>query len=220
MMRMGVLGVLLLFVAAGCDARSDAERCREIDNAVVSAGEQLPLLCEEDIDCHLIDGYHPERPVVSNTIPVEDLEHEDLLRRRVELCGEFSTKPVYYRAECVRSACTLRAVESVRDGDVGVFDAGVVADTEPAFDDACECTADSDCTDEQACINNCTCQALSICEAACLNVDGCGLIDELGLGSSVENCTMLCDADLETRGPELAECVIAAECDRIGGCFQ
>lgn len=201
--------VLLL---AACD-RPQEQLCQELEQVIEAKAEQLPRQCEEDAQCVLVQ-VHSNLTVAANTEPNGE-ELRATVERRDELCTPYPVSRTIFSASCVEGICEALPVGQRPEVDLGADVPGVTPDAQD-----CDCQADPDCASSEFCAEGCFCA--SRCEPACANVDNCGLLLEVGLGSSRENCLLRCEALLENEprtGLALTSCLSEAACDEIRACI-
>lgn len=198
------LALSALLGLGACD-KTEEKRCEELDEIIDAKASQLPDYCEDDIDCLLVD-IHPGLTVAANDVTL-DAELDQVKARRVELCGEFEDDFKSFVAECDERTCV--AIES------GVVDR---PDTGSDLPDG-TCEVGDDCERGNLCVQG-TCRPL--CADACRHVEECGVREELGLGSSQDNCVDRCDEFARPAGEEgltLARCLIRGACGNLDACF-
>ena len=201
---------LSLLTAIGCSVEKD-QRCAEIEDILVSRGQQLPTACEVDTDCLIVE-VRPGVAAVSNQ-PFDAGTVGYLVEEYETTCGSFNTT---YRAasslcesDGINRFCSLQ-VESIYlnpDAGVGVEDVD------------CECESSTDCPESAPLCQGCLC--LDVCGAACFRGHQCGNMDELGFGQNLSDCANRCNQLLvEDPGPAnaLMDCLSTSSCVGMAAC--
>lgn len=200
-----LLGLALVLSLLGCD-KTDETRCEELDDVIVAKAGQLPTYCDDDIDCLTVD-VHAGLTVSANAI-TEDPELDAAKARRVELCGEFEDDFTTYVSRCENHACTVVVAGTEDRPDTG---------TDAA--DAGPCRGHDECARGELCVNG---ACVGLCTNACVHVEECGEREDLGLGSSLENCIDRCDEFARPVGADgitLTRCLVRSACGTLDSCF-
>lgn len=212
-----------------CSRPSNSERCADIEEYLEGREGVLYRDCEVDTDCQVV-WVRPDAPIGA-VLPPDDVE----LRRAIET----------YRSDCAplpQASGTLRAVcepqiidEELPDGstveiitgglcivrgDVIVPDVGVVDEPDVEEDTGvCGCTTDSECGGGEQCFD-CLCYPTGLCYDACVNAAGCGGLDGLNLGTSVDVCAAQCETAIANEGDfqAFAQCLRDASCADYEAC--
>ena len=218
--------VVCLFVvfAMGCDTKDD-ERCADFDEILRAKAGQAADTCEDEVDCLVVE-VHPGLFVAANG-PVSDPEIDSVKARRVELCGDFDPDLNLYASACEEERCILEVTGAVTPPptpDAGSPDAGEPDGGSPDLGEpdggSCVCDSDEECGFGNLCSDGCNCS--SICDVVCERGEACGKLEELRLGSDVDNCIERCDAFLDRDGEEalgLLECLAVESCEALADCL-
>jgi hypothetical protein len=203
--------------------KEDDERCADLDDILSSKAQQASNSCEADVDCLVVE-IHPGLFVASNG-PFVDREADEVKARRVELCGEFEADLNVYSSICEEKRCLLEVTGMVDPSpDVDLPDGGLPDGGEPDSSEpeggSCACSTDEDCGFGDLCSDGCNC--FPVCDIACAKAQDCGKLEELRLGSDLQNCTERCEGFLEREGEEalgLLECLVSESCDALESCL-
>jgi hypothetical protein len=198
-----LLGLALAVGLTACDKTDDA-RCSELDEVISAKAAQFPRFCEDDVDCLVVE-VHAGLSVASNDEPV-DAELEAIKARRVELCGAFDDDFTNWEARCEDTACEIVAAGVVDRPDIG-------GDVDEG------CATSQDCGPGSLCVAP---ECRPLCADACAHILECGDGEELGLGTSLENCIQRCDEFAKPAaedGLNTARCLIRGACGNLAACF-
>jgi hypothetical protein len=231
------LAALLLLAFVACEKPRE-EVCEDLDAVVRARALQYPTSCEADEQCVVV-RVHAGLSVATSQ-PASDAQLPALVQRHDELCAPFAADRTVYQAVCVEERCDLLVTGELPEPDAG-DDASDAPDTtepdvsepdvvepdvsepdvsEPDVDPGCGCATDEDCPVTASCRDACTCEPW--CASACGNLQGCGRLEELGLGTSFQNCVERCDdllGDGEQEVLGIVQCLARSACERLDECL-
>lgn len=227
-----VLSLTLLLVS--CTDKSSDDRCAELTEYLEGRESNLPRDCATDDDCEVV-FVRPDHPISANYQPQDDELARAVLSYR-QNCGALPYAEGELWAEClerfvevvdpegsgaieesVGHSCVLRGEYSVPGAEA---DAGDVGEEDTGQDAFCACTSASQCASGELC-HACECIPNTLCGEACIAADTCGVLVDLGLGTSASACTSGCDAAVEANTAEFgafAECLRSRSCEEIDSC--
>ncbi len=163
-----LLSLGLALSGLACDAE-DEQICEDLNLVLSAKASQLPKNCEDDSQCVLVP-IHAGFTVAANKFP-NDSELVQVRQRQSELCAPYEEDRTIYSAVCVEELCEALPIGQLPDDP----DMGSDPDVGPGPDVGPE----------------------SACEMACGNADRCNALEEIGLGTSLENCVLRCDVLVE-----------------------
>jgi hypothetical protein len=208
--------ILLLAALAvgGCEDKTDTQRCEQIEQILVARGEQLPTDCESDSDCRVVE-VRPGIAAVSNQ-PFDDSTVADLRGEYERQCGTFD---VTYRSAITicedfgtTRSCTIFVRSVIITGDEAL-DSGRQEEV------LCDCTTEDDCPLRTPICDDCVCR--DDCGVACAQVSDCDMLQNLGFGGSIGDCTVRCQSLYENdpiAGASRAACLSSAVCTDLAAC--
>jgi hypothetical protein len=213
---------------AACD-KTDDQRCAELDRVIAAKATELPVRCEDDLDCLIVD-IHAGLSVATTAL-VNDPELEATKSRRVELCGDFEDDLIVWEATCQENLgfetsspgsqfeCVAVEAGTIPRPDVGEDAPDLGSDTPDPDTPSPSCRSHDDCEPGSLCVEE---FCLPLCADGCAHASECGALEDLGLGSSVANCIERCDRVARATGENgiaLARCLRDTVCDSLADCF-
>lgn len=226
------------FALASCTEKSDTDRCEELAAYLEGRETIIPRECTVHEDCTVV-FVRPDHPFAGTYQPADDELERAILSYR-QNCGPLPYAEGELWAECVERfvevvdpegsgaveqsvgrSCVLRGVYTVPGAPADAGDAGDVGDVDGGDPDVpCECTSASECETGNLC-HSCECVPSTLCGEACIAADQCGVLIELGLGTTAATCAAGCEGAIEATPTEFgafAECLRSQTCDEISGC--